>query len=39
MVYLENGNKGEDTVEQGAGIGHQWLLMFHEQSCDEELGS
>jgi hypothetical protein len=38
MEYLENGDKGEDAIEQGAGIGHQWLLVIHEQGCDEQLG-
>jgi hypothetical protein len=37
--YLENGYKGKDSVQQGTGIGHQRLLVLHEESRDEELGS
>jgi hypothetical protein len=39
MEYLENGDKGEDSVEQCAWIGHQWLLVIHEQGCHKELRS
>lgn len=38
MEYLENGDKSEDAVEQGARIGHQWLLVIHGQGCNEQLG-
>jgi hypothetical protein len=37
--YLENGYKCKNSVQQGAGIGHQWLLVLHEKCSDEQLGS
>jgi hypothetical protein len=38
MEYLKNGDKGKDTIEKGTGIGHQWLLVIHEEGSDEQLG-
>ena len=35
---LEDGDEGEDPVDQGAGVGDQRLLAVHGQSGDEELG-
>lgn len=34
----EDGDEGEDTVEQGAGVCHQQLLALHLQGRDEDLG-
>jgi hypothetical protein len=38
MRDLENCDKGEDAVQECAGIGNQWLLVIHEQGCHKELG-
>lgn len=34
----EDGDEGEHSVEQGAGVRHQQLLAVHHQSRDEDLG-
>ena len=34
----EDGDEGEDTVEESAGVRHQQLLALHLQGRDEDLG-
>nr|CAD7414780.1 unnamed protein product [Timema poppensis] len=37
-LYLKDGDESEDTVEQGAGVRDQKLLVIHGQGRDEQLG-
>lgn len=39
MECLEYSNQSEDSIQQGAGVGHQHLLMSHVEGCGEEFRS